>query len=239
MSSKDLKYKETLQALTVHEVVNKIIDHAKDGIVLIADTSGPQASLEDISDALEVVKLDVNWSWRVSETLCRIAAPNPLPYWADQTVEQLKRWADVPEQAGYMSGYLNTVEFDPLDDATLERPFVRFINAVHYNPVEITIAVSAASLTLLLIASLWAIRTWKKLKIDEGFAAAKTELIKRISAQILCDSPGQLREIETLLLGPLNSPNGLHEKGEEISISVPHLMSVRVADQERGSGDGG
>jgi hypothetical protein len=201
--------------------------------------AGEVATLEDTLDTLEVLRLDVSWSWRVSETIVRLKDEKTMPYWAHQTVEQLKRAATNSSKDGKIGAYLNTIEFDPLEDILLQRPLIRFLNARHVNPIEVTIAIAAASMTVVMMAALWSLRTWKKIRSDDEFASAKAELLKRITRQITCKDIKQLKEIETLVLGLLNCPNGVHEKGDEISISVPHLLNARVgkvADSSSKSG---
>ena len=104
---------------------------------------------------------------------------------------------------------------------------ITFIEAKQTNPLEVTIAVSAMSLAIVLVSALWSLRAWKRARGEEEFLKAKIALIKTVSRQIRCKDPDQLQEVETLILGLFAAPNGLHERGEEVLLSIPHLLEAR------------
>jgi hypothetical protein len=213
---------------SIEDIVARLLSQIEDRAAFSAPTLGNRPSLQEVQEVLETLRLDVNWAWQVSESIVRFAGGDRRTYWVNQTVEELRRLAESGTQQGAKRAYSNSVEFDPLDQTRLPRPLNTFIQARHVNPVEVTIAVAVGGVTLLMVASMWSLRLWKRASAEEQISNAKALLLKQIARQIRCDDVGQLREIETLVLGLLNTPSGFQGQGEEVSISVPHLLQARL-----------
>jgi Clp amino terminal domain, pathogenicity island component len=196
----------------IETIADCVVSTVKERITFVTQADGEKITLQETQEILDVLRIDVNWVWRVSETIARYVKGDSAPYWVGQTLEELRALAGpggTPERVGTR---LNTIEFDPLDETLLERPLITFIEAKQINPLEVTIAITARSLTILLVSCIWSLRTWKRAKSEEEFMKAKISLMKRMAQQIKCERPSQLQEIETLVLGLFNAPNGLHER---------------------------
>ncbi len=209
---------------SIDDVVELALQSIGRGLVFSIEEENCRLTLEDVQEILEVLMIDVHWGWRVSETIVRLASDDPIPAWATRTIEELC-WLASMAAAGRPSAIrIDATGFDPGDQTRLDRPVITLVEARGSKPLEVTIAVTGASPTVLLLVAMWSLRVWKTIRTEEEFNTAQTALLATLSRQIECADARRTHTIETMLIGLVSLPNGTHTRGEQVRLSIPHLL---------------
>jgi hypothetical protein len=90
--------------------------------------------------------------------------------------------------------------------------------------VQAVVIVKAAPSTQIVMAAVWSLRTWGPGRSTQELAEAKTELVQKIGQSVRYSEAQQRQTVETLIVGLLNAPNGMHARGEAVVLSIPHLL---------------
>ncbi len=181
-------------------------------------------TLEDAQELLEVIRVDVNWAWRVSEAIARFINRDTVSRWVSETMDQLSRLADPPESISAHDIRVSMLEFDPVDLTILARPVIHFVDAQCYDQVQAMVIIKAAASTQIVMACLWSLRTWRPGRSAEELTAAKAELVQKIERQMQGADAEQRQTVESWIRGFLNVPDGLHPRGEAVVLSIPDLL---------------
>jgi hypothetical protein len=177
-------------------------------------------TLADTQELLEVIRIDVNWAWRVSEAIGRFIKRDTGPGWVGETIDGLRRLAD-----GGESDLRSSIpDFAPEGPTLLARPVTHFIDAQCYDSVQAMVMVEAAPSTQIVMTAMWSLRTWGRGRSAEELAEAKAELVQKIARCVTYSDAQQKQPVETLIVGLLNAPNGIHARGEAVVLSIPHLL---------------
>ncbi len=177
-------------------------------------------TLEDAQDILEVIRSDVNWAWRVSEAIAWFIKRDTGPGWVGETMDRLRRLADEGESDVRSS----MPDVTPEGPALLARPVIHFADAQCYDSVQAMVIVKAAPSTQVVMAAMWSLRTWGRGRSAEELAEAKAELAHKIAQCVEYSDAQQKQTVETLIVGLLNAPNGMHARGEAVVLWLPHLL---------------
>jgi Clp amino terminal domain, pathogenicity island component len=190
------------------------------GLRFEMQTATGDPTLEDAQELLEVIRVDVNWAWRVSEAIARFIKRDTSPGWVGETMAGLRRLADGSESDVRPS----MPDFAPAGPTLLARPVIHFEDAQCYDSVQALVIVKAAPSTQIVMSGMWSLRTWGRGRSAEELAEAKVELVQKIAQCVKYSDAQQQQTVETLIVGLLNAPNGMHARGEAVVLSLPHLL---------------
>jgi hypothetical protein len=207
---------------SIQEILESV--RPQTGLTFEMQTAKESMTLEDAQEILEVIRIDVNWAWRVSEAIARFINRDTASLWVSETMDELIRLAGGRENVGAQDIHLSMPEFDPVDPTILARPVIIFVDAQCYDQVQAKVVMKAASSTQLVAARMWSLRTWGRGRSSDELKEAKVELLQEIVRQMKCSDAQQRQMVETLVRGFLNAPNGAHARGEAVVLSIPHLL---------------
>jgi hypothetical protein len=190
------------------------------------DVGGDPPRLEEVEGSYRQVWFDLNWAWQLSEVYYVV------------TQEQENMSLDVSVRLEWRNnldlskGYIpdnNPFRGISWSDSHYPEPIARVLHASYSNPLETIIAVSAASIVMVIVSSIWAICKWKRSQNEADMVEAIANMTDKLATTLSNGDPKQIKAVEPIVKGIIQYGITYSNSQTKVDLQVPGGFKIAGA----------
>jgi len=196
-----------------------------DAIKVVLKTREGAPTLTEVTDCLDQLQRDSVEAWTFAELIRYARTEQDQPEWVRRRLNVLRSlqpenvdWQREPDR-GYGVAY---------EGREYNQPDLRFHSAQYYNPLETIIAVSAASVVLLTMSTVWAVRSFVRIKGERKLSRYINRLVDQVAEVIAGGDPKSIAAIRPIALGVIDYAVKYQSIGGQMDIEVDKMIKIKA-----------